>query len=128
MKKPKPANPVTPAASDAFALFMRVWQEKFNLRNWRIVRSGKKAGKANVAEIHGIDTEAMMATYRLGADFGAESVTERSLERIACHESAHILLAPLIAVCRDARSTDEQVNGAEHAIIHLLVDLLVPED
>jgi hypothetical protein len=127
MKK-RPANPITPAASDAFALYMRNWQERFNLRHWRILRSTKAAGKGNMAEISAIDTEAMLATYRIGADFGAEPVTDRSLERIACHESAHVLLASLIEICRDARATDEQVNGAEHALINVLVDLLVPEN
>lgn len=127
MTKPKPPNPITPAASDAFALYIRTWQDRLNLRDWRIIRSPKVAGKGHMAEIASIDLEARMATYRLGADFGSESVTERSLERIACHEMLHVFVAILLAVRGDPRATDEQVNGAEHALIHVLVDLLVPE-
>lgn len=127
MGKTKPPNPITQPASDTFDLFIREWQDKFNLRNWRVVRSSKPAGKGNMAEIASIDIEAMMASYRLGKDFGAEPVTQRSLEQIACHECGHVLLAPLIATCRDPKSSDEQVNAAEHALIHLLVALLVPE-
>jgi hypothetical protein len=130
MAKPKPpaANPVTPAASDAFDLYVRQWQTRLNMSDWRIHRSNKAAGKRNMAEVTQMDLEARLASYRIGADFGGTPVTERSVERTALHELLHVFLHPMLSAAQDRSVTAEQLNGIEHAAIHVLVDLLAPED
>jgi hypothetical protein len=125
-KKKAPPNPVTPQGRDAFDLYARKWQEALSLNDWRIEQSSKPAAKANMAEVHQIDLAARLATYRIGADFGGTPVTDMSIEQIACHEIWHVRLHELIELCRNPASTDEQIAGAEHAVIHSAVRLLVP--
>jgi hypothetical protein len=125
--KKQPANPVTPAASDAFDLYVRQWQAKLNLMDWRIHRSEKQASKRNMAEVVQMDLEARLAAYRVGADFGGTPVTAQSVEETACHEMLHVFLHPLLEAAQDRSITAEQLNGIEHAVINTLVHLLVPE-
>lgn len=125
-KKP-PANPVTPAASDAFSLFVMKWQARLNLMDWRIHKSEKPASKKNMAEVVQMDLEAKLATYRIGSDFGGTPVTAQSVEETACHEMLHVFLHPLLEAAQDRSITAEQLNGIEHAVINTLVHILVPE-
>jgi hypothetical protein len=127
-KRKCPVNPVSPAASDAFDLFALKWQSRLNLMDWRIHRSPKPAGKANMAEITSIDSEARLASYRVGRDFGGTPVTAQSVEETACHEMLHVFFDPLIEAAQDRSVTAERLNGIEHALINTLVHLLVPQD
>lgn len=126
MAKKPPANPVTPGAADAFAMCVHQWQDKLNLNDWRIVRSSKPAAKANMAEVNTLDLEARLATYRIGADFGAVPVTGQSIEEVACHEVLHVLLHELLEYAKRPDASD--VASAEHRVIHTLVKLLVPDN
>jgi hypothetical protein len=122
-------NPVTATDEDAFALFVHEWQNKLNLNDWRIARSSKSAGKANMAEVNRMDMGARLATYAIGQDFGATPVTGQSVEEIACHEVLHIFLKELIETAKEASTvTQETLDGVEHRVIHVLVNLLVPKD
>lgn len=125
-KPAPPANPVTQEARDCFALRVREWQDKLALGDWRIEASDKRAGKRNMAEVNSFDLAARLATYTIGSDFGATPVTDMSIEEIACHEVWHIRLHELIEVCRNPASTEEQIAGAEHAVIHAAVRVCVP--
>src|ERR1043165_5940779 len=120
MKPPKkvPPNPVTPQGRDCFALYVSKWAERLNMGDWRIVASGKPAGRANMAEINSMDLRARLATYRIGTDFGATPVTDHSIEEPACHEVLHVRLFELIETCRNPASSDEQIASVEHAVIH----------
>lgn len=126
--KPKipPANPVTQEGRDCFAMFARKWQDLLSLNDWRIELSPKPAAKTNMAEVNHFDLPARLATYRIGTDFGAMPVTDMSIEEIACHEIWHVRLHELIELCRNPASTDEQIAGAEHAVIHAAVRVCVP--
>lgn len=124
-KKP-PANPVTVSDADAFALFVHEWQERLNLRDWRIERSPKPAARANMAEVSKISLPDRLATYRIGADFGSIPVTAQSVEEIACHEVGHVFLHEFKEICMDPASTGDEINAAEHRLINTLVRLLVP--
>jgi hypothetical protein len=121
-----PANPVTQEARDCFALFVKKWQELLGLRDWRIEPSSKPAGKANMAEINKFHTADRLCTYTVGTDFGGTPVTDMSIEEIACHEVWHVRLHRLIEICRDQSSTQEEIDEAEHAVIHVAVALCVP--
>lgn len=127
MAKPVP-NPVKVGDEDAFVLFVQQWQEKLNLLDWRIERSSKSAGKSNMAEINKISLPDRLATYRIGADFGARPVTAQSLEEIACHEVGHVFVHEFKEICRDPASTEDAIMAAEHRLINTLVRLLVPEN
>jgi hypothetical protein len=127
-RKPTPApNPVTPSDEDAFALLVHKWRDTLNLNNWRIERSAKRCGKANMAEINRISLPDRLATFTVGSDFGARPVTAQSVEEIACHEVCHVFLHEFKEVCRDPAATDDEIMAAEHNVVHTLVRLLVPE-
>lgn len=125
--RPRPeANPVTPAAADAFAMRMRHWQDALNLNDWRVERSPRPAGKNALAEVTSMSLKSRLAVYRLGTDFGETMpVTEQSLDEIACHENLHILLHELIEFARDRNIDPDDLEGAEHRVVHTLVRLLV---
>lgn len=127
MTKKPPPNPVTTGDADAFALFAHKWQAELNLQDWRIERSSKACGKANMAEINKISLPDRLATYTIGADFGAKPVTAQSVEEIACHEMVHVFLHEFKEVCRDQTSTEDAIMAAEHRVVNTLVRLLVPE-
>lgn len=124
MKKP-PVNPVTVPDQDAFAMFVHKWQDAMNLQDWRIERSSKPAGRANMAEVNKISLPDRLATYAIGADFGAKPVTAQSVEEIACHEVAHVFLHEFKEVCRDPAATDDAIMAAEHRVVNTMVRLLV---
>ena len=65
---------------------------------------------------------ARLAVWRLG-DFGAEAITPESMSLVALHECLHILLFDLINVA-SGKSTDEEVESAEHRVINVLEKIL----
>jgi hypothetical protein len=127
MTKKPPANPVKPGDADAFAIFVHKWQRELNLMDWRIVQSPKRA-KGSCAEVVKRDLPAKLATYRIGEHFGAEPVTELSVERTVVHELLHIFLYELLEAAKDANNvSQETLEGLEHSVINVLERLLVPE-
>jgi len=119
-----PKHPVTPPARDAFLLYVRHWQERLGLLDWRIVVSAKPAAKAHMAEVASMDLAARLASLRLGADFGSVPVGDASLEELALHEVLHVFLHELIECCRDDDVPADVVASVEHRVIHLLCRLL----
>lgn len=97
------------------------WQQVLSLADWRIER-GSKMAKNAMASVE-FDIPARLATYRIG-DFGAEAITPESLCKTALHEVLHIFLHDLLSVASDGRSTDEQLESAEHRVINVLEKLL----
>lgn len=123
----KSGNPVTPAAADGFALRMKHWQAELNLHDWRIERSPRPAGRDALAEVTSMSLKDRLAVYKLGQDFGeTKPVSEQSLDEIACHETLHILLHELIEFAKERGSSPEDIDAAEHRVVHTLVRLLVP--
>ena len=117
-------NPVTPEDADKFEALVAKWQQLLGLQDWRIVRSPKRS--TSMAEVHKRDVEARLACYRIGVSFGAEEVSDYTLESCAVHELLHVLLAELLEVAKSGADA-RQVMSAEHRVVHTLERLLVPK-
>jgi hypothetical protein len=125
-KKKPPMNPVTPSDADAFALLVHKWQRELNLMDWRIVQSPRRS-KGAMGEIVKRDLPSRLAVYRIGESFGAEPVTEKSVEQTVVHELLHVFLCELMEVSRNPHASEEDMEAAEHRVVHVLERLLVPE-
>ena len=114
---------LTRSEAIAFGKFMREWQEKLNLMDWRVA---KIRGNADaMCEVH-ITHEDRLAAWRLG-DWADAPRGQRELSEIACHEMLHVLLSELSALAMSEQQvTMEQVDAAEHRIIQTIINLLVP--
>ena len=123
----KPANPVKPSDVDAFATLVHEWQQRLNLMDWRIVQSPKRS-RGSCAEVSRRDLAARLATYRIGENFGAEPVTELTIERTVVHELLHVFLYELVETARDPHASEDALEAAEHRVVNVLEKLLVPEN
>lgn len=118
----KAKNLPTPEDAALFDSFVAKWQQKFSLGDWRIERAARPAKNA-MASVE-FNPGARLATYRLG-DFGGEAITPASLEATVIHELLHVLLFDLIQTA-SGKSTDEELEAAEHRCINVLEKLLRP--
>lgn len=118
-------HPVLPVDAALFQLFIERWQKRLNLGDWRIVRSPKTTSA--MAAVHDTDVEARLAHYRLGRHFGTTEVTPHALEQTAVHELLHVRLAEFKWLARDPDVPEDVLMAAEHAIVHTLEALLVPD-
>ena len=116
-------NLVTPADADKFAAYIEKWQTMLNLHDWRITRRSSKAAKGAMADV-AISAADKLAQWRIGKHFGAEIVSDYTLESTAVHELLHVLLADFKEVCT-SKPSDEILDSAEHRVIHTLERLLV---
>ena len=116
-------NLVTPADDDKFSGYVTKWQTLLNLHDWRITRRGSAASKGAMADI-AISAGDKLAQWRIGKHFGAEAVSDYTLESTALHELLHVLLAEFKEVVA-SKAADEILDGAEHRVIHTLERLLV---
>jgi hypothetical protein len=114
-------NIPTPEDVQVFAQSVKKWQQVLNLGDWRIEK-GSKAAKEAMASVE-FNQNARLATYRLG-DFGAEKITQESLDQTALHELLHVFLHDLLMVATDPKSSDEDIEIQEHRVINLLEKLL----
>ena len=114
-------NIPTPQDAEIFAESVRKWQQILNLGDWRIEK-GIKPAKQAMASVE-FNESARLAVYRLG-DFGAEKITDDSLDKTALHECLHIFLHDLMMVATDPKSSDEDIETQEHRVINLLENLL----
>ena len=114
-------NIPTPKDAEIFADSIRKWQQILNLGDWRIEK-GTKPAKQAMASVE-FNENARLAVYRLG-DFGAEKITDDSLDKTALHECLHIFLHDLMIVATDPKSSDEDIEMQEHRVINLLETLL----
>ena len=121
MKK-APPNPVPEHAKDAFDYYIKLWQERLGLMDWRIERSLKKPAKRNMAEMLSYLPD-RLATYRLADDFGSLPVNERTVEELALHELLHTFLCEVVDQVYYGVDGDALVS-AEHRVINTLVKLL----
>jgi hypothetical protein len=115
------SNIPTPNDAELFAQSVKKWQQVLNLGDWRIEK-GTKPAKEAMASVE-FNQNARLATYRLG-DFGAEKITQDSLDKTALHELLHVFLHDLLMVATDPKSSDEDIEMQEHRVINLLESLL----
>lgn len=120
-------NQLAPEDADTFEGYVRDWQARLGLQDWRVVRSIKPARRSVMAEVVTLDLSARLASYRLGLDFGSTEVNAHSLEQAAVHELLHVLLHELIEAAKQWGETpDALFEGIEHRVINTLERLLVP--
>lgn len=114
-----------PSADQAlmFDQYVRHWQDKLNLGDWRIER-GAGIAKRAMASVE-FNQPARLAVYKLG-DFGSEQITPDSLERTALHELLHVMLHDLLITATDPRVENDEIEAEEHRVINLLERLLMP--
>ena len=117
--KPAP-NLLTADQHEAFDLYVKEWQERLGLLDWRIERTRKKT--KNMAEVV-MDHKSRMANYRVG-DFGATPVSPESIESTVVHELLHVLLYELVNQI-EIGLTDVALESAEHRVVHVLEKLLL---
>jgi hypothetical protein len=115
-------NPILPAHRILFAAALVKYQALLGLSDWRINLSDKLARKANIAEVKVFHPN-RMATVYLGTDFGSTPITQDSIESIACHELAHVLVAELVNQITWG-ITDAALESAEHRVVHTVERLL----
>ena len=115
------SNIPTPEHSQLFAQSVRKWQQVLSLGDWRIEK-GSKPAKAAMASVE-FNASARLATYRLG-DFGAEKITQESLDQTALHELLHVFLHDLVSVAQEPKSSQDEIDMQEHRVINLLEKLL----
>jgi hypothetical protein len=113
-------NPVSEADAAVFDAYVLKWQQLLNLQDWRIERGGT-AAKGAMATVE-FNPPARLAVYKLG-DFGTEAITPESLEHTCIHELLHVALFDLIDVA-SGKSTDDEVEAAEHRVINMFEKLL----
>jgi hypothetical protein len=123
---PQAANPVEPEHAERFEQFLLQWQEKLNLKDWRINLSPVRH-KGVMAVVYKMDFEQRQATIRLGFDFGSDAVDDVSLEATALHELLHIMLCELMELAKEASTQGDPLRSAEHRVINTLERLLVLE-
>ena len=119
----RPPNLLTEEQQEAFSLYLKVWQERLGLQDWRIERS-KKATR-NMSEVE-IFHPNRLALYRIG-DFGAETISELSMESTALHEVLHVLLCELVNQAAYGIE-GKALESAEHRVVHVLEKLLLKAD
>jgi len=118
------SNIPTPQDAALFAQSVKKWQKILNLGDWRIEK-GLKPAKNAMASVE-FNEPARLATYRLG-DFGAEKITQASLDQTALHELLHVFLHDLMTVAQDPKSSQEEIEVQEHRVVNLLEKLLIKD-
>lgn len=116
----------TPEDSAAFEGYLRKWQGRLGLQDWRIVMSPVLA-KSCMAVTNSWDWKQRQVTCQLGADWKASPVTQHALEQTAVHELLHVLLFELIEAAKNPHTGEDDLASVEHRIINVLEGLLVPE-
>lgn len=107
-------NPVSDAQVEEFGRYVKKWQDVLGLQAWRIERGSRRPKKV-MAEVT-FNDEGMLATYRVGTNFGSSPVTPEALESCALHEVLHIML-------RKFKLDQSEAN--EHEVVNMLEKLLM---
>lgn len=123
-------NQTTPNDRKRLAEFVKKWQWRLGLMDWRINVSPIPSKRTVMAEVYKQDFEQRCATIRMGASFGeVTEVNDTSIESLAVHELLHIFLAEFKTLALDGESNAaDTVSSAEHRVINILeVLLLTPQ-
>jgi hypothetical protein len=115
----KPKNELNAEQLALFDARMHYWQDRLGLNDWRLEKSKRKT--RNMADIK-IFHRDRLCTYAVG-DFGAAAITDELIDKTACHECVHLLLAELLNVVSVSDDDDLQM-AAEHRVVTTLENLL----
>jgi hypothetical protein len=123
-------NQVTPDDRERLAEFVKKWQWRLGLMDWRINVSPVPSKRAVMAEVYKQDFEQRSATIRMGVSFGeVTEVNDANIESLAVHELLHIFLAEFKTLAMDGESnTADTVSSAEHRLINILEVLLLTKE
>ena len=116
-------NPVSAEHAQKFAAYVANWKDVLGLADWRIAVHEKRANRKVMAEVFKFDLEQRSASIRLGKDWGAEEVTDRTLNETALHEILHVFLFELIETAKLDPEPDI-LSSVEHRVINVLEKLL----
>jgi hypothetical protein len=109
------------------ALFWRhisLWQQKFSLMEWEILKSHKSPGSMS-AGLEEPNQLQHTVDVILGTGWGDEELrTEKLIEKTACHEMMHLLLDELAQMAIKRGASSEEVTAAEHKIINRVSQVL----
>ena len=108
-----------------FKAYLDKWQDKLNLKDWRIEQHKSKAERGALAQVQRSYPD-RLAAWRLGTDWGAIQLTDYELESTAAHELIHVLLCELVELALK-KADDEILMAAEHRVVNTLERLLVPK-
>lgn len=120
------SNPVTDEHAKKFEQYLRRWQGRLNLGDWRINLSPTRT-KTAMAVVYKMDFEQRQASIRLGTDFGADAPTDEMLEATALHELLHVAFCELLELSKETTLQGDALRSAEHRLINTFERLLVLE-
>ena len=120
------AHPITPTHRKKFAAYLRKWQARLGMQNWRIHLSRYHTRAAADTETF---FEDKMASIRLGRDWGSMEPTDHMLSSVALHELMHVRFEAFHAAYRikDPDKRWSAIMAAEHDIINTCVWLTHPD-
>lgn len=122
---PSPKHVTGPEHVAKFAAYLELWQDRLNLKDWRIEQHQSKASRGALAQVQRSFPD-RLAAWRLGTDWGPVSPTDHELESTAVHELLHVLVCEVVELA-SKKADDETLMAAEHRIVNTLERLLVPK-
>lgn len=123
--KDPPNIPLTDAHRAKFVECVQKWQLAFNMGDWRINLSPRRAKASVLAEVAKCSLPDRLATIRLSAEWPAHHPpTDELLDRVALHELGHVFLEEVLSVAAVPNVSHEDRMAAEHRVINTLVRLL----
>lgn len=120
-------NHLTPDDVAKFGRYLKLWQGRLGLQDWRIVLSPMPAKKC-MAEMVNWDWQQRQVTCRVGLDWKSTPVTDATLEQTAVHELWHVVLFPLIEAAKNNQISEADLGSIEHRIINMIEQVLVPSE
>jgi hypothetical protein len=69
--------------------------------------------------------DAKNAVIFLGKDWGAETITARTIERTALHEVLELLLSELIVIAHERSFSPDDLERAKHAVIQRIIHAML---
>ena len=117
-KKPIKKNPYDKLFKN-FVEFVYHYQRHLNLEDWNIKVSRSTEDSIALAQVmcDPLHRHAHMIMFECEEMLEAH---EKKIEQVALHECLHILLAELVSVNADARSSEEHCEMAEESVIRVL--------
>lgn len=107
----------------AFVESLSFWAEQLGLKDWDITTFLREIEEQHLA-VCDTNCEARCAAVTLNSRHDLTKITDEYVEKAGCHETLHILLAPLCEIGSRRFASETETNQAEHAIIATLVSVL----